>query len=329
MAESGMEMLAALDAKERAELFAETSAQKGMVPAAIEKDFWVCWALNRIFSDETLSQQVLFKGGTSLSKCYGLIARFSEDIDLILDWTLLTDEDPYAERSNTQQDKFNKEMSAKAEEYIAKTMLPKLQALFEGYALELKEGQPKSILLTYPKAFDVNYIKPEIELELGPMSAMTPNDIYTIRPYCADLELEKLGDLSVKVKAIRAIKTFWDKVTILHCEAHRPEDKTQPPRYSRHFYDLYQMLGSDVAEEAKQNKALLTEVFKFKHQFYPQSFANYPQGIDGAVSLIPPDFRLKALADDYRQMQEMIFGDYPAWDDIIAKLRAFEEELAS
>ncbi len=133
MSEHGIEKIADLTNNERAEIFRETSAVVNITEAAIEKDFWVCWALYRIFSNEELSKQVLFKGGTSLSKCYGLIDRFSEDIDLILDWSLLTDED-----------------------------------------------KPRSIIMIYPMSFNSPYIKPEIELEIGPMSAMTPNSSFEI-----------------------------------------------------------------------------------------------------------------------------------------------------
>jgi len=84
-----MHKIAQLPEAKRTELFRETAAQKGMTPAIAEKDFWVTFVLERIFSDEKLSSILIFKGGTSLSKVYGVIERFSEDIDLILDWNLL------------------------------------------------------------------------------------------------------------------------------------------------------------------------------------------------------------------------------------------------
>ena len=328
MTTSGNEKIAQLTEVERKELFQESAAQLGMMPAAIEKDFWVCWALQRIFSDQTLSKQLLFKGGTSLSKCYNLIERFSEDIDLILDWTLLTDKDPYEERSNTQQDKFNKSMERDAISYIGNELLDQLKPLFDGYELTIKPDSPKSLLLTYPLAFSSDYIKPQIELEFGPMSAMTPNDTYSIAPYCQNVAPDELGDLELQVRSIKAIKTFWDKITILHCEAHRPEQKAQQARYSRHYYDVYQMLHSGVKQDALENRELLTKTFAFKHKFYSQSFANYQSAIDGDIQLMPPDFRQKALQTDYLAMKEMIFGEYPSWDSIMKTIEAFEQELA-
>lgn len=323
----GLEVLTREADESRRDLFSESAAQLKMQPAAVEKDFWVCWALRRIFADEFLRPKLLFKGGTSLSKCYGLIDRFSEDIDLILDWTCLTDEDPYESRSTTQQDRFNKQMEADAIDYIANELLPHLTNVFDGYELALKEGQPKSVLLYYPKIFASDYIKPAIELEFGPMSAMVPKRDYSITPYCVELSPKRLGNLEIEVSAIQAIKTFWDKVTILHCEAHRPEAKSQPPRYSRHYYDLYKMLRSSTKQDALAEFGLLKTTFEFKYKFYPQGFANYPSGIQGHVTLLPPEFRQTQLKADYAAMREMIFGEYPDWEHILAELTEFHAEL--
>jgi len=122
-------------------------------------------------------------------------------------------------------------------------------------------------------------------------------------------------------------KTFWDKVTILHCEAHRPEDKQQPQRYSRHYYDLYKMLNSPVKADAMNNYELLRRTFEFKHKFYPQGFARYLDAIAGLIRLIPEEYRLKQLANDYAAMKEMIFGDFPSWHEIVEEIAGFEEEL--
>ncbi len=103
-----MNNIATLNIEEQANLFNEVAIKKNIPPAIVEKDFWVCWTLGKLFSDSELSKQLVFKGGTSLSKVFNLIERFSEDIDLILNWDLLTDNNPLANRSKTKQDKFNK-----------------------------------------------------------------------------------------------------------------------------------------------------------------------------------------------------------------------------
>lgn len=319
-----MDKVASMEVKERAELFTFSANKLGMVEAATEKDFWVCWVLKQIFKESALASQVLFKGGTSLSKCFGLIERFSEDIDLILDWNLLTSDDPYAERSNTQQDKFNKRMESMAQEYVKSTLLPQIIAAMEAHCtVALHLERPRSILITYPKAFSSAYIKPQVELEIGPMSRMSPYGKYSIQPYCADIVPEQFETASFVVKSIEAKKTFWDKVSILHVEAHRPENKPQPPRYSRHYYDLYRMLKSEAKDKALADLKLLKDVIEFKAKFYPQSWANYKGAVEGDFKLLPELHTLKGLRSDYAQMEEMIFGQYPSFDEIVSEIEEF------
>ena len=115
-----MDSVARLSSNERNELFFETAVKKGMTPAVVEKDFWVTWTLGKIFINPDLNSILKFKGGTSLSKVYGLIERFSEDIDLILNWKILTDEDPQEDRSKKQQKKLIEKIRETARSYIAK-----------------------------------------------------------------------------------------------------------------------------------------------------------------------------------------------------------------
>jgi len=277
-----MNNIAGMTTKERAELFEATSSELGLMKAAVEKDFWVCWLLKQIFDEQTLTEKLLFKGGTSLSKCFGLIERFSEDIDLILDWTLLTDEDPYEKRSNRQQDIFNKAMEAKAQAHIKDVMMPSIAKIVSNYCtVALHLERPRSIMVTHPRAFSSKYIKAEVELEFAPMSAMVPNGEFTIRPYCADVAPDLFDLPDLQVKAIEARKTFWDKVTILHVEAHRPEDKSQPLRYSRHYYDLYQMINTSTEKAAMADLQLLKDVIAFKEKFLPAGLANYQGAAEG------------------------------------------------
>ncbi len=129
-----MDKVAKLREGDRRDLFRQTAANRGFHPAIAEKDFWVCWVLMKLFGDTTLQDQIVFKGGTSLSKVHHLIDRFSEDIDLVLNWELLGygkgKSDPWLKLpSNTQLDKFNKEFNQKAAHYIANTLLAHIRTL--------------------------------------------------------------------------------------------------------------------------------------------------------------------------------------------------------
>ncbi len=153
----------------------------------VEKDFWVCWTLEKMFESEKLHSMLRFKGGTSLSKVYRLIQRFSEDIDLILDWRCVSDKDPLAERSKTKQDLFNKEIEAQAGEYISQT-LRKLVADACGELCPVtSDTADKHVLnVTYPGVISSGYLSPAIKLEIGPLAAWSPHETATLESYVAE-----------------------------------------------------------------------------------------------------------------------------------------------
>ncbi|MBI5751769.1 MAG: nucleotidyl transferase AbiEii/AbiGii toxin family protein [Hydrogenophilales bacterium] len=324
-----MESVARLSSAERRELFAETAARKRMTPAVVEKDFWVCWTLGRLFAHPDLSRLLMFKGGTSLSKVFNLIERFSEDIDLILDWRVVAGaDDPLATRSNTQQEVLNKAIDAKALDHIAgKLLVAVAQAIAPVCRCELAVDDRHALNVGYPAAFSDEYLRPEVRLEIGPLAAWLPYDSYKIRPYAAEVFPQLFAQADCAVQAIRAERTFWEKATILHQEAHRAEANQQPPRYSRHYYDLAMMAASPVKGMALADLALLEDVVSFKQRFYPRGWARYDLAKPGTLKLAPSGYVLTALAKDYAQMRNMIFGRYPGFDEIIETLRTLEREI--
>tara|TARA_R110001592_G_scaffold146211_3_gene370207 strand:- start:430 stop:1425 length:996 start_codon:yes stop_codon:yes gene_type:complete len=323
-----MDRVAGLTPSQRSELFQATAEAQGLVPAAVEKDFWVCWVLKKIYSNATLADQLLFKGGTSLSKCFALIERFSEDVDLVLDWRLITDENPYDERSNRQQDMFNKRFELAAQDYIVGALKQALAAAFGDVGqLVARDVGRKELVFQYPSAFSSDYIRPEILIEVSPMSAMAPSRELVIQSYSAKHFPAQFSDTDISVRTIEARKTFWDKITILHAEAHRPTNKDLPTRYSRHYYDIYQMLNTWVKGDALADLALLKDVAAFKNKFYPQGWAKYRDIIEGSVQLLPQEHSNARLSSDYKSMQEMIHGNYPEFSEVMAAIKEFETEL--
>ena len=126
-----MDKVARLSSTERQELFSEAAARKGVTPAIIEKDFWVTWVLSKLFANDELARLLMFKGGTSLSKVFRLIERFSEDIDLILDWNVLTSEEPLEDRSRRKQETLNNTINEQAKTYIAQILHPLIASQIE------------------------------------------------------------------------------------------------------------------------------------------------------------------------------------------------------
>ena len=328
-----MNRVAALSAVERNELFALTAERHGMGSiAVVEKDFWVCWTLKQLFEHPKLSQLLIFKGGTSLSKVFGLIDRFSEDIDLILDWRVVTIDDPMADRSKTQQGKLNEAVNEKARDYISDTLVPLLdEALSLHCTVDVLSGEKDLghiVRVKYPETAAAGNLLPYIQLEIGPLASWLPHSKHTIHPYASESFPNQFNDAECPVYAIDAERTFWEKATILHHEAHRPETTSVPARYSRHYYDLYLMAEEKLLRAAVLGDlTVLRSVVEFKKKFYPRGWANYDQAKPGTFKLIPPVRVLKAMREDYDAMQEMIFGRRPSFDEIITGLTELEMEI--
>ncbi|MDF3129463.1 nucleotidyl transferase AbiEii/AbiGii toxin family protein [Kiritimatiellaeota bacterium B1221] len=328
-----MKRVADLSAEQRSELFALTAESMGLGSAAVvEKDFWVCWTLKRLFEDKRLSPLFIFKGGTSLSKVFHLVERFSEDIDLILDWRVVTREDPAGSRSKTQQDRLNRQINEEAQRYISKELLPVLEEVL-GDVLELEVSPDEKdfghiVRVMYPETTGTGALLPYIQLEIGPLAAWVPHAVHSIQPYAAEVFPEQFRDPQCRVRAIDAERTFWEKATILHHEAHRPETSAVPSRYSRHYYDLFRMSqDSSLRERALKDLALLEDVLDFKKRFYPRGWAQYDFARPGTFRLIPPERVLEQMRIDYADMREMMFGELPAFEDILNGLTALESEI--
>ena len=160
---------------------------KGTTPAVVEKDFWVTWVLNRLFGEPELRQLLMFKGGTSLSKVYNLIERFSEDIDLVLDWSILIEEDPLSKRSKSKQTKLNKAINDEAIKYIGGKLLRLVEAALDGVCnCSVNFSDPFVIEIGYPAAFSDNYLRSEVRLEIGPLASMLPSENRSISCYAAE-----------------------------------------------------------------------------------------------------------------------------------------------
>lgn len=330
-----MKKVANLSSTEREELFLVTARERALPEAVIEKDFWVCWTLDYLFHDSPWKEHLAFKGGTSLSKCFNLIHRFSEDIDLILDWRLVGcgKDEPWAERSKNQQDKFNKAVNARTEVFLAEDFVPKLEADFrallnDDFHISIDSADPQTVCFAYPRLFSEGAILPIIRLEIGALAAWTPTQEATITSFAAEQYPQVFRQPGTSLRTVSPERTFWEKVTILHKEAFRTNGKI-PPRYSRHYYDLWCMAQSPVKDAAFRDLDLLIQVVTFKDRFYPAGSAHYELAKPGTMCLIPPDDCLPALRTDYEHMKNMIFSKKPEFVEILAAIGLLELEIHS
>lgn len=325
-------------ASERMEFIIQASLKSGLAKPIIEKDFWVCWVLTKIFSLPGISEHLLFKGGTSLSKAYGVIERFSEDVDISIDRAFLGfggDNDPFAAPSRTAQDKKLESLQAHCIEAVKSKIAPALEQaineeLLSPIKLEVDSQDPLALLFTFPSVESTafSYITPYIKLEFGARADLWPQTVRKIRSYLSDAfpDLLSEGD-GFEVPLLSAERTFWEKVTILHQEYHRPESKPLPLRLSRHYYDLFCLLGSDIGKGAKEDLELLKLVVAHKLIFFRSGWAKYENAVPGTLRLVPGSTRLPELESDYLRMESMFFADPPSFDVVIERLREFEEEF--
>ena len=328
-----MNNVAKLSVDERNELFKETASLMNTTNAIVEKDFWVVWTLNKLFSDDRLNKILMFKGGTSLSKVFNLIGRFSEDIDLILDWREVTNLNPLdAQASKNKQVKFNEQINENAKVYIKDKLLPIIsEILFSQCTCEFdidKKGN-YFVNINYPSAFTDSALRPKILLEIGPLASWLPSASFEIESFVATEFPQLFKETKCTVNAIVAKRTFWEKATILHQEANRIKEKRIPIRHSRHYYDLAQMVQSDVKDEALRDLRLLEDVVVFKQKFYMSAWAKYEDAKIGTFKILPPESRYKELKDDYTSMRSMIFDKYLEFDEIISILKDLENEINS
>ena len=326
--------IARLDANERNLLFINTAAQKGLPEAIIEKDFWVCLVLDYLFHRSRWKNQLAFKGGTSLSKAYDLIQRFSEDIDLMLDWRVLGYgiNEPWEQRSKTKQLEFNKDSVVRLFSFLKNDFLPEFkkdmsELLGREANIFIREDDAGTVIFAYPSSFEDPYVLKSIRLEIGVLGAWTPTHPVLIRSYAAEYYPHVFKVPSTEVLTTTAERTFWEKATILHQEAHRPEGSLIPDRYSRHYYDLYEMSRTHVKDDAISQPELLIKVADFKNKFYPRGWAKYDEARIGTLKLMPAKHSIDRIAADYIKMKSMIYGEIPSIEEILQAIAELEMEI--
>ncbi len=337
-----MDSLAKIPPRERAQLFETAEARhKPRIAAAImEKDFWVCWTLHRLFEVLQFHPQLIFKGGTSLSKVFKVIERFSEDVDLSLsrrDLGFAEDRDPeQVGIANKERRRRLEALTAQCQETVREHLLPTLRKDFatvlgaSGWTVELDADDPQTVVFSYPPSNlsgTLRYVRPAIRLEMGARSDDWPAVEAGIKPYAAEDFPAMFASPICKVRTLAAERTFWEKATLLHAEYHRPSDKPSKERLSRHYYDLYCLYRHDLGRQALKRGELLERVVKHKSLFFARSWANYGTAKPGTFHLVPPVARIDALRKDYDAMQTMIFGEPPKWGEIMQELKRLEGRI--
>lgn len=313
--------------EEKKFIFQEISERTKLPAYAVEKDWWVVQTLRVIFQMD-IGKHLLFKGGTSLSKAWGLIDRFSEDIDLALNREFLGFDSGLI--SKTQVRKLRTASFA----YITQTFNAELQAAFKAFGIDeltfkyenLGDGDqdPVSLLLFYPNVIEEypEYIQPRIKVEIGSRSLKEPYTNRSFRSMVGDTFSDKpYTDAKITIPCINPERTYLEKLFLLHEEFQKPKEKIRVNRLSRHLYDIYQISQSKYKEKA-QNAELIKIIVEHRARFNNMKGVNYESHYPPNLSSVPPSKYLKAWENDYKRMQsEMIPVENPSFEQLIETVR--------
>ena len=326
----------ALPADERRLYIEQAAVRRNISPVVLEKDFWVCWLLGVLFESE-FAGSLVFKGGTSLSKVFGVIERFSEDIDLSLSPAFL--KLPEAGTSRNQANKWMAKAEATCGVAVQNQIGPAMEAAVEGvlgksertwfeFLTEPNTNSPV-LLFHYPSSQPAGfeYLRRSVKLEFGSLTDQQPVGRHPIHPWVAEVLPEAFSDWRCEVVALEVERSFWEKATILHTEYHRPTDKPTPDRFSRHYADTAALAKHPVAKSALDRHDIRNRVVGWKSQFFGSSWANYENAKPGTFRLVPPTERLPALRRDYQAMRDMYLSEPASFDDILATLADLENRI--
>ncbi len=331
---------------DRRDLFASTARRIGTTEQNIEKDFWVCWTLDALFHGRRpRAPRLLFKGGTSLSKAFGAINRFSEDIDITVFRQDLGEPisiDDLEKFSGKKRKAKLDEIRAACQEYLSADLRPELEGLLfdaigadqrRAASVVVDEADPdgQTLLLRYPGVLPADaYVRPAVRIECGAKSALDPHIEASVRAYVSD-DLRD-GDLSVVgITTIDATRTCWDKVVIVHglraWFENRAALRQEGQRISRHYYDLHVMFRGNPGEAGFADRALGAECVRHARMFFNRPDFNLQTASTGTFALTPVEGMLKALRRDYDSMAGMIIGPPPRFEDVLSSIAEIEDRL--
>jgi hypothetical protein len=342
------EVIAASDA-ERRDVFLSTAGRLGAAVANVEKDFWVCWTLDALFNgSHNEHPRLLFKGGTSLSKSFGLIDRFSEDIDITVFRSDLGQAASVEELEALSGKKRRARLDAIKDAcslFIGGALLERLTKLLadtmavagisaERYRLERDpdDMDHQTLLFWYPAVTSTedNYIRSAVKIEAGAKSALDPNELTTVRPYISE-DLLRLDLRVTGITTVQPQRTLWDKVVILHglraWHDRRGQLRHGGQRVSRHYYDVFRLLQSSIGETAMADHELAVDCARHARMFFNSPDFDLDHAVPGTLTLAPSVAMLEPLERDYDAMAGMIMGPVPPFAEVIDAVSALERRL--
>jgi hypothetical protein len=329
--------------EDQAAIIREVAARRAVSAVMVEKDFWVSWTLAVLFAHPEFGDQLVFKGGTSLSKVFGMIERFSEDIDLSVSPEFVGIKEEWVEEAESRNKRTERmeALEAACIEKVRERFAPELERIAEESLGKLADGKEcmefqvdddthsPVVLFHYPsnEPTGFEYLRRSVKMEFGSLTDQRPAGKHAIRPWVAEEFPELLVDFRCELVALELERTFWEKATILHAEHHRDAAKPIRDRFSRHYSDMAAMAQHAEAASALANDELRQRVADWKSRFFAANWARYDLAKPGTFHLAPPEFRMNELENDYRAMQPMFLKEPPPFEMVVKALSDLESRI--
>lgn len=318
-----------LSAEDRREALRVAADRSGRPLHLLEKDIWVVWALQTLFGS-ALGEHLVFKGGTSLSKAYGVIQRFSEDVDLTYDIRrlvpdLVGDGEEILPKTRSEEKRWSTAVRERLPEWVAREVQP---LIAEAMA---RDGVPGAIRIEGDKLFidyepagrGSGYVSPSVMLEFGARSTGEPASPRDIACDAAGF-VEGVSFPAARPRVMHAERTFWEKATAAHVFC--LQARLRGDRFARHWYDLAKLDEAGLADAALADRDLAQAVAAHKQMFFSEKAADrsvidYSAAVAGQLRLVPQGEALAALGDDYRRMTEdgLLLADAPPFEAVIER----------
>ncbi len=311
----------------------------GISQVAIEKDWWVTVVLNALFKTDC-RESLIFKGGTSLSKGFNIIERFSEDIDLAISHSFFGIENT----SKNQREKLRK-MSRK---YIHETLSNQLSAILNdmgisGFSVEnvtqVQNGKgewhqidsdtdPTVILLHYPSIVEetISYIPSRVKIEISCLSMDEPTEMREIHSLIEESFAGEDSDANCKIRTVIPTRTFLEKLFLLAEEFQK--EKPRSVRMSRHLYDLEKLMDTNYGQEALANRSLYDAIVEHRKTYYALKYVNYDLHKPATINFMIPEKEIDAWRSDYNDMRHFfIYGNSLEFDALIKRMEELQESV--
>lgn len=302
----------------------------GLSPHLLEKDIWVVWTLNALFSGPE-REHLVFKGGTSLSKAYGVIDRFSEDIDVTVDirhliHDLAGDAEQPIAATTSQQRRWRKAIDEALSRWVADVIVPHLERQAQNAKLDVRiERNGDKVWIRHdPVSTGWGYMSPDILIEFGGRSTGLPAEIMSISCFAAS-ELPDLTFPTAEPRVMRIERTFWEKATAVHvfCKA----DTLTAERLARHWYDLMRLDDTGYAATALADRNLARLVAAHKTAFFAVKGVDYAAAVAGDLQLVPSGALADLLRADYEAMLNngLLNDQAPSFEHLMTRSQALQD----